>query len=314
MRKLLKYLGILLLVIILGLGLLSGWVLFTPLPTHEVKPISIDLPSDSMSMATGQKIVESVCAYCHMGADGKLSGKLFSPESEGFGERFSSNITSHPTLGIGRYSDGELAYLLRTGIKRDGQYAGPYMVFPKYSDADIAAVIAYLRSDAPSLAPSDAQHDGSYSFLAKALFKAGILKPIPFEARTAPSMSDTLAFGEYLATVRYECYGCHSAGFEYNDPLNPEKSKGFFAGGNAVSDPKFNHVISRNITPHPEQGIGKWTKEQFELAARGGVRPDGRILSDAMPRLTRLDPYELDAIWAYLQTVPALPTNQVSSH
>jgi hypothetical protein len=63
------------------------------------------------------------------------------------------------------------------------------------------------------------------------------------------------------------------------------------------------NVISANLTP---TGIGKWTQADFVKAMRSGIRPDGRILSAAMPwpymRLMTDD--ELSALWVYLRSLP----------
>ena len=311
MKKFLKILGLILGVIVLAIAGIAAWVNFSDTPAYEVKNLDIQLPTDSLSLARGGKIVELVCAYCHRSEDGLLNGKLFSPESEGFGEIWSGNLTNHPTAGLGRYKDGEIAYLLRTGIKRTGELAGPFMMYPNLSDEDMAAVIAYLRSDVPSVQASDVVHKSRYSFLAKALYKFGAFKPLPYEGKPlhTPDPSDPVAYGRYLVTARFECSSCHSASFETYNVLEPEKSPGYLGGGNPVADKNFNHVLSRNITPDPELGIGKWTKEEFKQAIQNGIRPDKTPLTFTMPRFDVLTDEEIDAIWAYLQTVPALNTS-----
>ncbi len=295
-------------IIVLAIAGTAAWVNFTDTPTYEVKELDIQLPTDSLSLANGARIAKTVCAYCHQGESGKLDGKLFSPESEGFGEIWSGNLTQHPTAGLGRYKDGEIAYLLRTGIKRDGKLAGPFMFFPNLSDEDLAAVIAYLRSDVPEVEASAEVRTTRYSFLANALMKFGAFKPLTYDAkpRPTPAVTDRIAYGRYLATARYDCASCHAGSFETYNVVEPEKSPGYLAGGNLIADHDFKTTPSRNITPHPDQGIGKWTEEQFLAAVKSGIRPDGSALSTAMPRLALLADEEVSAIWAYLQTVPPL--------
>lgn len=314
MKKMLKILGVLLGVLVLAIAGMAAWIGLSDTPDYAVQNLPVNLSVDSAALARGKNMVENTCAHCHRGEDGKLSGRLFSAESEGFGTVWSANITNHPTLGLGRYHDGEIAYLLRTGIKRDGKLAGPFMMFPNLSDEDLAAVIAYLRSDASSVQASDAKHQSTYSFLAKALYKLGVFTPLPYEGKpiTTPPKSDQAAYGRYLAVAVYECYSCHSANFETNNILEPEKSTGYFGGGNSIADHNFIHTPSRNITPHPEDGIGKWTLDQFQMAVRTGTRPDGSVLSNAMPRIALSDE-EMSAIWTYLRTVPALETTAMAT-
>ncbi|MEK7254628.1 MAG: c-type cytochrome, partial [Bacteroidota bacterium] len=309
MKKVLKILGILLgsvLVLLLGV---AAWIQFSGFKTYESKDLAIQVPSDSATVLQGKKIVETLCVGCHLGEDGKLTGKLFSRASDDFGEIWSGNITQHPEFGIGEYTNGQLAYLLRTGIKQDGSWAGPYMSFPRMSDAHVASIIAYLRSDSPLVQPAEATHPApNYSFLAKALVKLGAFVPYPYEEKpiAAPPSTDKLAYGRYLATAVYECANCHSASYHTNNLFEPEKSPGYFGGGNPIPDDDFKIIPSANLTPHPEAGLGKWTEAQFAHAVRAGARPDERILSPIMPRFALLNDEELGAIWAYLQTVPPL--------
>ena len=77
----------------------------------------------------------------------KFTGRLLS-EAPQFGEIHSANITNDTIAGIGKLTDGELIYFIRTGIKPDGEYVPPYM--PKLvhiADEDLYSIIAYLRSD-----------------------------------------------------------------------------------------------------------------------------------------------------------------------
>lgn len=49
---------------------------------------------------------------------GKVTGRFLQETPAEFGQIYSRNITSHPEKGIGSWTDGELAFLLRTGIRR----------------------------------------------------------------------------------------------------------------------------------------------------------------------------------------------------
>lgn len=309
MKKVLKIVGMILGGLLGIILCIAAWVAFTGVPTYEPKSIAVQIPTDSAALHVGKVIVEERCAFCHYGADGKLSGRQFTSADEPFGEFWSKNITKDKEHGIGAYSDGQLAYLLRTGISRHGYFIGPWMSSVLLSDQDLGAVIAYLRSDSPLVAPSQAMHPGMQpNFLLKALLKFGAFAPLTYDGRpvTAPTPSKSASFGKYLATARYSCFECHSASFESNDRYVPEKSVGYFAGGNPVTDNQFRPTLSANITMSPTTGIGKWSYEQFAHALRTGERPDGKVLSAAMPRMSMLDEVEIQALWAYLQTVPVI--------
>jgi mono/diheme cytochrome c family protein len=63
-----------------------------------------------------------------------------------------ANITSHPTAGIGGWSEAEIARAIRQGLARDGHALKPPMAFGFYAgikDADLKDIIAYLRTVPP---------------------------------------------------------------------------------------------------------------------------------------------------------------------
>jgi mono/diheme cytochrome c family protein len=64
----------------------------------------------------------------------------------------SSNITSHPELGLGAWSDDEIKRAITTGVSRDGRELLPFMAFAYYENIardDLDALIAYLRTIPP---------------------------------------------------------------------------------------------------------------------------------------------------------------------
>ena len=317
MKKVFKWLGYILLGIIALLLCAAAYIQFSAMPTFPVKAPSLNIAADSTRLAEGRRIVLTDCAHCHRSLDGKLGGDLWVNDSL-IGKIWTANITQHPTAGIKDYTDGELAYLLRTGIKRDGHFAGPWMTFPLMADEDVASAIAFLHSDAPEVQPSEnRQPPAELTFLGKMVLKI-FMKPnleYPQQPIIAPPPTDKIAYGRYLATGRWECYRCHSASFETNDDRNPEQSVGFFGGGNHIADKENKSVNSANITPDRETGIGAWTEAQFADAVRFGKRPDGKALSHLMPPMSMLSEGEVSAIWAYLQTVPPIKNAvQRSSH
>ena len=106
--------------------------------------------------------------------------------------------------------------------------------------------------------------------------------------------------GEYLARAG-DCVSCHTA-----------KGGAPFAGGLRLDTP-FGYMLSPNITPDPETGIGRWSGADFYRALHDGVNKHGQDMYPTMPydfytRATRAD---VDAIFAYLRTVKPV-RNQVT--
>ncbi|HZP78336.1 MAG TPA: c-type cytochrome [Pseudolabrys sp.] len=66
-----------------------------------------------------------------------------------WGTSTSRNITPSKTAGIGAWSDDEIKRAITTGVRKDGSRLKPPMGFAYYAkmtDADVAAVIAYLHT------------------------------------------------------------------------------------------------------------------------------------------------------------------------
>src|SRR5437867_433545 len=91
--------------------------------------------------------------------------------------------------------------------------------------------------------------------------------------------------GEYLARAG-DCVSCHTAA-----------GGAPFAGGLRLDTP-FGYMLSPNITPDPDTGIGRWSSADFYRALHDGVNKRGRDMYPTMPfdfytKATRAD---IDAI------------------
>jgi mono/diheme cytochrome c family protein len=260
--------------------------------------------------ARGKKLVGLLCAGCHLDPSTKeLSGKVMAESPKEFGVVVSRNITKSKTHGIGAWSDGDIAYLLRTGVRKNGEYAPPYMVkLPHLSDDDVDSIIAFLRSDDPLVAAADIDPPGvpQPSFLVKALTHA-VFKPLPYPSApiVAPNKSDRVAYGRYLVQG-LDCYSCHSADFKTVNVLEPEKTPGYLGGGNGLLDADGAVIRSANLTADDETGIGRWSEADFVRALKMGFRPDGSVVHYPMTPMPELDDDEAGSIYAYLRTVPKL--------
>ena len=310
MKKLLKWLGLGLAALIVSIAAMAAYVAATPIPSYAIQKVDFPVEVTPERVARGKRSIEMLCAGCHMdSATGGLTGKRMPDLPTQFGEAWSRNITAHPVKGIGSWTNGEIVYLLRTGISRDGRYTPPWMVkLPNASDEDLRDIVAFLRSDDPMVkAQAVDNHDSRPSFLTKALCRVAF-KPFPYPTteKTAPPPSDAVAYGRYLVNDRLLCFSCHSADFATNDEKDPEKSAGYLGGGNAMPDIGGKLVHTSNLTPDAETGIGRWSAEDFRRALQDGIRPDKRPLRYPMVPYRPLADEEADAIFAFLRTVPAI--------
>jgi mono/diheme cytochrome c family protein len=304
--------------IALGLAVLlvlivAGTLLYidrTGIPHYTPGKIALKVDVTPERVERGGRTVQLLCAGCHLDNEtSTLAGKPMVDVPAQFGTAHSANITRDPETGIGAWTDGELAYLLRTGVTRDGRYTPPWMVkLPNMADEDLLDVIAFLRSDDPLVRAVKAKRPpGKPSLLTKVLSRVAF-KPLPYPTApiVAPDPSDKVAHGRYLVQARAICFPCHSADFAKLDEFVPERSAGYLGGGNAMPDMNGRIVKTANITPDPETGIGKWSEDEFVRLLRFGVRPDLSVIVYPMVPYPELTDDDARAIYAYLRTVPKI--------
>ncbi len=94
------------------------------------------------------------------------------------------------------------------------------------------------------------------------------------------------------------CASCHAGG---EDQL-------LLGGGMALESP-YGTFIAPNISPHEEDGIGRWTALEFVNAMLRGVSPDGRHYYPSFPYTSyaRMAVTDVLDLQAYLETLQAVP-------
>ena len=298
MRKIMKRIGIIaaglvgvLIVLVLVLQVIGASRLGK---TYDVQADAVAIPTDAAAIARGQHLGESIgCTGCHLE---DLSGGFEFSNDAVFGTLYSTNLTPG-TGGIGEYSDADLVRAIRHGVSRDGRGLAimPSEAVYHMSDEDLGTLIAYLRT----LPAVDAEHPATNmnGVLARILAVTGGFATAPeliaaqgARVSAAPEGATT-EYGLYLTSIASctICHGPNLSGAQPGDPASPP---------------------APNLTPGGEL-IG-WSETDFVTAIRTGVTPTGRELqSDVMPwkDYANFTDEELSAIWAYLNSLEALPTN-----
>lgn len=180
-----------------------------------------------------------------------------------------TNITSDSETGIGDWTDEEIETAMRTGVTPDGRQLIPIMPYTAYNqmaDADMEAIIAYLRSLPPinnDVRPYRTANTEELPAL-----------PAPDSPITAPDAEDQTAYGEYLVRHVMACSDCHT-------PVDPNSGQPmmdrFLSGGQPFEGP-WGIVYAANLTPDETTGLGNWTETEIKRAFLSGVRIDGRRL------------------------------------
>lgn len=310
MKKVLRFLLIVIAIIVVIAGGAAAFIAIRGIPHFTPEKIDMKVAITPQRVERGAQLARMLCNDCHFNPNtGKLTGREMA-EIPQFGVVYSRNITQDPNYGIGKWTDGQIAYLLRTGVKPDGRFLPIMAKLSKMSDEDLQSVIAFLRSDRPSVqADNTVQSDSKYSFLAKFLTNIKAVTPMPYPHQPVPEPDTTNAvkWGQYVCLYRVECYTCHSADFQTDDFTTPEKSKGFFGGGNKFKMPDGSTISSLNLTMDEETGIGRWTEEEFVKAVKTGIVPNGQpALRQPMKPYADLSDGEAKAIYAYLKTIPKI--------
>jgi mono/diheme cytochrome c family protein len=289
MKRVLKWVGIaaavLVGLLVLGLGGAYAASVSKEGRVYATRSDTFEIPTDPERVAEGERLfVSRGCGDCH-GADG--GGRTFIDDAPA---RLSGSNLTRVAAGFGA-SDWSRA--VRYGLRSDGT-ALVFMPSHEYyamPDGDLAAIAAHVRTLPPverELPPNEVRMLGRVVDLAGGfhLFPASVIDhegARPFVPEPAP----TAEYGAYLAVA---CTGCHGA----------QLSGGPIPG----APPELG--LPLNLTMH-ESGLAAWSGEDFRRSMREGVTPDGRQLNGEQmpwPNLSRMNDVEIDAIWAYLQTVP----------
>jgi mono/diheme cytochrome c family protein len=308
-RKILKWTGIILLVLIIGISITvaSRQHLTYSTPYPDVK-----VSTDSAIIARGKELVfgPAHCTDCHApeASAEDIDKGLDVPLTGGYefdlpiGKIYSRNITPDDETGIGKMSPQLIARALRYGIRRDSTAMLDFMAFHNTSDEDLSAIISYIKSR-PAVRKEIPQNN--FNLLGKAVL-AFLIKPVgpSGEVHKTVKRDSTAEYGKYLANSVANCNGCHTN----RDMMTGAYIGDEFAGGMGMQNPNDPDKITYftpNLTPDPSTGrIYNWSQQNFIDRFR-----KGRLIKYSdMPwgPFSKMSDDDLKAIYKYLRTVPAV--------
>jgi mono/diheme cytochrome c family protein len=246
-------------------------------------PIQLTVVASSERVARGAYLAQTTCAACHSrSGDLPLSGgpDLSSHSPLPVGVIIPPNIT--PGGQIAEWSDEEIAQIIRNGLHRDGRATlMPTETLRNLSDEDVAALIAFLRSQPPVQAESPPTTPSPLLALFYGVGLAEVGVPPVSGPVTAPPRERSAAYGAYVASYQ-DCRTCHGGDLEGS------------SGGLAPPAPSA-RAFAR-----------AWTEEQFIQTMRTGVDPGGHQIQSPMPweMIGKMDDVDLAALYAYLRSAP----------
>jgi mono/diheme cytochrome c family protein len=258
----------------------------------EVRVVPVPYARDAQALKLGKYLYDSRgCADCH-GADG--SGRLFIDDARSGMRVRAPNITRGANGAVAAYGEADWVRTIRHGVSPAGHalLAMPSEDYSRLTDADFAALVAYVRSLAPAAGePRLIELPG----VVKALYGVGVIRDAAekIDHRLPPAapvpIGATPAHGAYVATM---CVGCHGA---------------TFAGGPVPGAPP-DWPPAANLTPGEGSAMARYDDAgKFVAMMRTGRRPDGSEVSRVMPfaSLRNMNDVDLNAVYAYLATLPA---------
>ncbi len=255
----------------------------------DVKVAAVPYTTDPQALERGRYLFNSRgCVDCH-GANG--AGRDF--VNDGKGTRIAGpNITAEGV--VASYKPEDWVRTIRHGVKPDGR---PAMIMPsedynRFTDEDLAALVAHIRALPPVKGGGQAVVELPlpawvlYGFNAipdaaqRIDHSLAPAKPVPAGV--------TVEHGKYVGNM---CLGCHGE---------------TLSGGKIPGGPP-DWPAAANITPGEGSAMVRYGDDaKFIAMMRSGKRPDGSAIA-VMPfgSLSQMSDLDLQALYAYLKTVPA---------
>jgi len=234
------------------------------------------IPTDAVEIEKGRRIAQLAgCMHCH---GDNLAGTVVD-DIPNLVRLVAPNVSTV----LPKYSDAQLATVLRKGVKPDGRSVlfMPSEMFRHLGDEDLARLIAYVRTKPP--VAEGITEKTQLRPIGRLIIANGDYKPAALAIASLPAAAgsfdanDAVSRGRYL-TMNF-CSECHGQNLEGVAPINA-----------------------------PALAVAKgYSLEQFTRLMQEGAGLGDRQLKLMTPtakaRFTQFTPDEVAAVHAYLQTL-----------
>jgi len=291
MKKIAKYIGwALAVLVVLGLIAAGAAHLLAQRKLNrsiDVQVAPVAFMNDAASLARGKYLFQSRgCSECH-GANG--AGKLFIDEPNGM-RVWTPNISPGPGSVVAKYTEVDWVRTIRHGVKPDKR---PILIMPcedynRFTDADLAAIVAYARSLPPEKGEAARME---LPLVVKALYAADIVPDAPQRIDHTLPPAQAVAEGptpEHGAYVANMCKGCHGDNF---------------TGGKIPGSPP-DWPPAADLTARATYATYD-SLAKFRAMLRSGKRPTGEAIKVMpFPSLGAMNDTDVEALYAFLTTLP----------
>ena len=246
--------------------------------------VGAGIPNAPDSIDRGHQVYDKLqCGKCH-GSDGRGAGAVTTTFEDDWKQPLRAADLTEPWTFHGGATSRDVFLRFRTGM------AGTPM--PSFAEAATESEMWDLANYVLSLARKPLWS-----------MNADEVKAL-YAARDADAKANPVKRGAYLVET-LGCVQCHS-------PVDAQKRvlPGMrLAGGLLMRLEPFGNYPTGNLTSDKATGLGEWTDEEIKRAITKGILRDGtRLLPYPMdyPSYSTMMPDDLNAIVAYLRTVPAV--------
>jgi len=298
MKKALGFVGILIVLIVLGVWWLSAPDRETGEAPQPATPASAD------AVTRGRELVGlGGCQSCHTARGGALfaGGR---PIPTPFGVFYAPNITPDAATGLGSWSATDFWRALHDGYSKKGGAlypTFPYTNYTRISRQDAEAMYAYLRTIQP-VKQVNRHHELKFPYDYRPLLLAWrwlFFRPGVYQSD--PAHDTQWNRGAYLVQGLGHCSACHEA----RNALGATRSEAGPTGGLVL-----NWYAPSLVTPR-EAGVQHWTDAEVMTLLKTGVLDTramtvGPMAEVVAESLQHTPDDELQAMATYLRSLPAM--------
>jgi mono/diheme cytochrome c family protein len=285
-----------------------AWVLITQWASDGAAPsVDPNVPISARIERGAYLARAGNCAACHTARGGAPWAGGLALETP-FGAVVSSNLTSDPDTGLGRWTFEDFWRAMHHGRARDGRMLYPAFPYPNFSlvsPEDAADLWAYLSS-IPPVRQANSAHSLRWPYstqAALAVWRTLFFRPQPFEPN--PSRNAAWNRGAYLVNGLGHCNTCHGQ----RNALGASSPLAIAHEGTVMPQQRWRApTLAGAVTAHNSDDTVQWLQSGIS-AQHSALGPMAEVVAGSTQHLSAVD---LQAMSAFLQTLPTAPTSPAS--
>jgi mono/diheme cytochrome c family protein len=301
--KVLKRIGIVVVVLIVLFAAVTFWLLRTPSSPFDGQP-AVTAVAYSLADSSYEARL-SDCVACHsVPGQAPFSGGL--AMGSPLGIIYATNITPDKETGIGNYTLADFDRAVRHGVAKDGHRLYPAMPYPSYAkltDEDIKKLYDYFmfqvepvkRQNQPTEIPSPMNIRWPLAYWNAVFAGGGVYQP-------KTDQSEAWNRGAYIVQGPGHCGSCHTErGLAFNEVALDDSSSAFLAGA------ELDGWHASNLRGDNRTGLGRWTEEDIAALLKVGRNAHATVFGSMLEAFNNSTQFfkdeDLMAVATYLKSL-----------